>query len=203
MELQDVGTILFTGDSVTDCGRRTDPRAIGRGYVREVEQALGPAGPRVVNTGISGNRLVDLEERWTDDVVAHRAGLVSVLIGINDTWRRFDRGLESPVAEFEERYDRMLAALTGADGPRLVLVEPFVLPVSPDQEDWRPDVEERVEVVRRMAERWSAVLVPTYRELRKRAEEDGAAALADDGVHPTPAGHRAIAQLWLETVRDA
>jgi acyl-CoA thioesterase I len=200
MELQDVGTIVFTGDSVTDCGRRADPRGIGRGYVREIEQALGGPAPRIVNSGISGDRLVDLERRWPEDVVAHRAGVVSVLIGINDTWRRFDRGLPSPVPEFEARYDRMLAAL---DGPQLVLVEPFVLPVSPDQEDWRPDVDARIDVVHRLATRYAAVLVPADRELRKRADEVGAATLADDGVHPTDEGHRVLAEVWLETVRSA
>jgi len=204
MESQDAGLIVFTGDSVTDCGRRADPRGIGDGYVSMIEStvggALGPVAPRIVNTGISGDRLVDLERRWADDVVAHRAGLVSVLIGVNDTWRRFDRGLDSPPGEFEARYDRMLAALGGTS---LVLVEPFVLPVRPDQEDWREDLEERIAVVHRMAEKWSAVLVPADRELRKRAEEVGPATLADDGVHPTPEGHRVLARLWLETVRGA
>jgi acyl-CoA thioesterase I len=200
MDLQDVGTIVFTGDSVTDCGRRADPRGIGDGYVRLVDGALSPAAPRIVNTGISGNRLVDLEQRWADDVVGLRAGLVSVLIGVNDTWRRFDRRLESPLDEFEARYDRLLATL---DGTPLVLVEPFVLPVRPDQEDWRDDLEQRIAVVHRMAEKWSAVLVPADRELRKRAEEVGPATLADDGVHPTPEGHRLLAQLWLEAVRGA
>jgi acyl-CoA thioesterase I len=199
MELQDVGTIVFTGDSVTDCGRRADPRGIGDGYVRMIEQELGGPPPRIVNTGLSGDRLVDLERRWPDEVVAHHAGLVSVLIGINDTWRHFDRRLTSPVPEFEARYDRLLA---GLDGSRLVLVEPFVLPVMPDQEDWRPDVEERIRVVHRMAARHGAVLVPADRELRKLAEEVGAATLAADGVHPTPAGHRALAEVWLDTVRS-
>jgi lysophospholipase L1-like esterase len=200
MELQDVGTIVFTGDSVTDRGRRADPRGIGRGYVRMIEQELGEPSPRIVNTGLSGDRLVDLERRWPNDVVAHHAGLVSVLIGINDTWRRFDRGMPSPVPEFEARYDRLLTTL---DGPRLVLVEPFVLPVSPDQESWRPDVEERIAVVHRLAARHGAVLVTADRELRKRAEEVGAATLAADGVHPTDEGHRALAEVWLESVRTA
>jgi acyl-CoA thioesterase-1 len=205
MELQDIGTIVFAGDSVTDCGHRLDPRRIGTGYVSLVELALvelalGRGTPPIVNSGISGNRLVDLEQRWTDDVVAHDPGLVSVLIGVNDTWRRFDRGLPSPVPEFEARYNRLLATL---DGPRLVLVEPFVLPVRPDQEEWRPDVEERIAVVHRLAVRWSAVLVPADQELRKRAEEVGAATLAEDGVHPTPEGHRVLAELWLDAVRGA
>jgi acyl-CoA thioesterase I len=83
-------TVVFAGDSVTDCGRRTDPEGLGDGYVRDLWNDLGPQRPQIVNVGISGNRAVDLRERWATDVLAHEPDLVSVLIGINDTWRRYD-----------------------------------------------------------------------------------------------------------------
>ena len=49
-------TVVFAGDSVTDCGRRTDPDGLGGGYVRKVYDDLGERRPTIVNAGISGHR---------------------------------------------------------------------------------------------------------------------------------------------------
>jgi lysophospholipase L1-like esterase len=40
--------------------------------------------------------------------------------------------------------------------------------------------------------------VPLQSLLAAAAEEHGATALAEDGVHPTALGHRMIADAWLE-----
>src|SRR5690606_33528554 len=48
-------TILFTGDSITDAGRRTDPSGrLGAGYVRRIAELLRERrlDATVVNTGI-------------------------------------------------------------------------------------------------------------------------------------------------------
>jgi lysophospholipase L1-like esterase len=37
-------------------------------------------------------------------------------------------------------------------------------------------------------------------EFNRQAESVGAPTLADDGVHPTAAGHRLLAELWQRTV---
>jgi lysophospholipase L1-like esterase len=205
MQLEGVRTVVFAGDSVTDCGHTGDPpRHLGHGYVRLVDDALatmlGPSAPRVVNCGTGGNRLVDLERRWQTDVIARQPDVVSVLIGVNDTWRRYDRGMLSLTTEFEARYDRMLGALVDATHARLVLVEPFLVPVDDDQPAWRADLDPKIDAVHRLAEKWSATLVPADREMHERARVVGAAALADDGVHPTDLGHKVLADLWLDTV---
>ncbi|MGW2847325.1 SGNH/GDSL hydrolase family protein, partial [Streptomyces sp. NPDC001274] len=97
MHIKDTDTLLFIGDSITDAGRdRTDPASLGNGYVQEIARTLGERpdagpGPTVINRGISGHRVYDLEPRWTTDVVEHRPDVVTVKIGINDTWRRYAR----------------------------------------------------------------------------------------------------------------
>lgn len=189
--------LVFAGDSVTDSGRRDDPEGLGQGWVRLVADAHPAA--RVVNRGRGGDLLRDLEERWTADVLAHDPDVVTALIGVNDTWRRYDEGRTSPVDEFQARYDRMLAAAV-AGGARLVLVEPFVVPVTPQQRAWREDLDPRIEAVHRLAARWTAVLVRADAGMRRHAEQVGAAALAADGVHPTALGHRVLADLWLAAV---
>jgi acyl-CoA thioesterase-1 len=200
IQLEPGTTILFTGDSVTDCGRREDTRGhLGFGYVRAVAESPRTEGATIVNTGIGGDRIVDLERRWRADVLDHQADVVSILIGANDTWRRYDSGQETSAVQFEAGYRRLLDAVAAA-GSRLVLIEPFVLPVFEAQQAWRDDLDPKIEVVRRLAAGYGAILVPADVELTRQSSEVGAAALADDGVHPTELGHTRLAELWLDTV---
>lgn len=190
---------MFAGDSVTDCGRRTDPSGLGDGYVRELSDELGDRRPVIVNAGISGNRAADLAARWSADVLAHDPSLVSILIGINDTWRRYDENDPTTPEDFEASYRSLLDPLSCP----VVLMEPFLLPVKDGQEEWREDLDPKLEVVRKLAVEYGAILVPTDVELTKQAASVGAATLAGDGVHPTAAGHRALADLWRRYVLDA
>lgn len=195
------GSLVFAGDSVTDCGRREDPAGLGSGYVRELASTLVPRGVRVANAGVGGDRLADLGDRWEADVVARHPDHVSVLIGINDTWRLHDTGERSDHGAFAERYRLLLSALPSTT--RIVLLEPFVLPVTEDQERWRDDLDPRIEVVHLLAEEFGAVLVPIDAVLHRLARRLGAPALAADGVHPTERGHREIAAAWSRTVGAA
>jgi lysophospholipase L1-like esterase len=193
---------VFAGDSVTDCGRRTDPDGLGDGYVRNVYDdlsgRLGERRPAIVNAGISGNRAVDLAARWATDVLAHDPALVSILIGINDTWRRYDENDPTTPEAFEASYRELLDSLSCP----VVLMEPFLLPVKDGQEAWREDLDPKLDVVRKLAVEYGAILVPTQVELTRQSATAGAATLADDGVHPTAAGHRVLADLWRQYVLD-
>lgn len=194
-------TIVFAGDSVTDCGRRTDPAGLGNGYVKDLyDELAGPTRPRILNAGISGHRAVDLVARWETDVIAHAPDLVSILIGINDTWRRYDEDDPTSAEQFEASYRKLLDPLRAV---RLVLVEPFLVPVDDEQRGWREDLDPKLEVVRRLATEYGALLVPADVEFTARAAEVGPETLADDGVHPTAAGHRLLADLWLRTLNNS
>ena len=200
-------TIVFLGDSVTDCGRRAEHAPLGAGYVSIVAERMsrGGAAPRIVNAGVNGNRVRDLPPRLSEDVLSHRPDVVSIDIGVNDTWRRFDRDDETPSELFEAGYREVLDAL-GAAGLRsgsIVFVEPFLLPVREDQVVWRADLEPKIEVVRKLARESGGVLVPADTVMRAAAAAgaDGGAALAPDGVHPSPAGHEIIAGAWLDATQ--
>jgi acyl-CoA thioesterase-1 len=189
------GPILFIGDSVTDCGRRDDaPDYLGDGYVRMVAERI--PGRRVINVGISGNRVVNLRDRWHIDVVEQKPEILSVYIGINDTWRRYDDRDRTTTESFEADYRACLADLGSA--ATLVLVEPFVLPVTEEQEIWHEDLDGKRAVVSQLASEFGAGFVPLQSILAAAAEDHGAATLAPDGVHPTELGHRMIADAWLE-----
>ena len=201
-------TIVFLGDSVTDCGRRAEHAPLGDGYVSIVAERMSRDGaaPRIVNAGVNGNRVRDLPPRLAEDVLSHRPDVVSIDIGVNDTWRRFDRDDETPSELFEAGYREVLDAL-GAAGLRsgsIVFVEPFLLPVREDQVAWRADLEPKIEVVRKLAREAGGVLVPADTVMRAAAAAGaggGGAALAPDGVHPSRAGHEIIAGAWLDATQ--
>ncbi len=121
--LDDARIVAFAGDSVTDGGRRDDAgRGPGHGWVRTVADELAArpgATPRPVNSGASGNRLVD---------------------------RGVGMGHRPPLE--------------------------------------RPEIE----VIRRLAERWDAVLAPADREMWTRATRPTWAPRARRPL----AGHRAV-----------
>ncbi|MFD3654916.1 SGNH/GDSL hydrolase family protein [Streptomyces sp. NPDC058620] len=201
--------LLFIGDSITDAGRDyADPASLGSGYVREIARTFGAGGstgpgPTVINKGVNGHRVYDLESRWTTDVIDERPTVVTVKIGINDTWRRYDRGVVSPVDEFEASLDRVLTHTARKLAARLVVITPFLLPVTPDQEAWYEDLSPRTDAVLRTARAHGAQVVRADLLLPRAAEESGAAALAPDGVHPSPRGHELLADAWLTTVDSA
>jgi acyl-CoA thioesterase I len=189
------GPVLVIGDSVTDCGRRDDePDFLGDGYVRMVAARLPDR--RVINAGISGNRAIDLRDRWQIDVVEQKPDILSVYVGINDTWRRYDENDPTTAATFEANYRACLADVGAAS--TLILIEPFVLPVTAEQEHWHEDLDEKRAVVARLAAEFGAGFVPLQVLLAAQAEEHGASAIAADGVHPTELGHRMIADAWLD-----
>jgi acyl-CoA thioesterase-1 len=184
-------TVLFIGDSITDCDRRTDPTGLGNGYVRDLAYSPELSGVEVVNRGISGERARDLRARWEQDVLAEKPTLVSILVGINEVWRRFDSGDATSASDFERVY-RELLELSAAS--RLVLIEPFLLPVNPEQATWRDDLDEKRHVVRALAREFGAALVPADDALTALNDPHG---LAPDGFHPSDKGHRELARLWL------
>ncbi|MFD6176823.1 MULTISPECIES: SGNH/GDSL hydrolase family protein [unclassified Isoptericola] len=188
------GRLVFVGDSITDAGRdRGDAASLGDGYVSLVARAL--PGAEVVNVGVAGDRAVDVEARWERDVAPSAPDILTVYVGVNDTWRRFDSDDATSAEAFETTYRRLLDRVPGT--PRLVLVEPFLLPVRDDQLGWLEDLDGKRDVVARLAAESGAALVPLHSLLTRAAGAAGAAALAPDGVHPAPPASRIIADAWL------
>ncbi len=183
--------IVFAGDSVTDCERHSTPDGLGDGYVRVLAEHPRLQGRRVVNRGVSGNRAQDLRARWRADVLDESPDVVSIFVGINEVWRRFD--CDDPTSD--EQYETELRALVEPlAGARLVFIEPFLLPKDEEQQRWTEELAGKIRVVRALAADYGALLVPL--DLAMKAA--GAAAdLAPDGVHPNAAGHQLIAETWL------
>jgi len=205
MRLEKHSVVLLQGDSITDAGRsRTDDNDLGGGYAGMVAAWVSAAWPeqhvRFVNRGISGNRAKDLRARWQSDCLDLRPDLVSIMIGINDTWRHYDSNDPTSAEAFETSCRSILKDVRGKLDAQIVLCEPFLLPVPPDRAAWRVDLDPKIAVVRKLAREFEATLVPLDGIFAQASTRREPAFWAPDGVHPTPAGHALIAQAWLRAV---
>lgn len=197
--------VLFQGDSITDCGRARDNACdLGRGYANFIASWILAKHPDTgldfVNRGIGGDRIYDLETRWTEDCILLQPDLISILVGINDTWRRYDRNIISSVSDFEAAYRRILDRVRTETTAKLIILEPFLLHVPAERGEWREDLDPRIEAVRKIATDYDAVYISLDNLFAEAAQRREPAFWAADGVHPTQPGHALIAQAWLSAV---
>lgn len=202
--------ILFQGDSITDCGRNRDadtgPNSrfgLGQGYaLLAATELLGarPAdGLRFFNRGISGNRIVDLYARILSDTINLKPDILSILIGVNDTWHGKQHSNGVSVPKYARVYREFLLEVRAAlPGVKFVLCEPFVLRCGVVGDDWIEEIDQRREVVAELSREFDAVLVPFQSVFDAAVKTAPPEYWAADGVHPSPAGHHIMAQCWLE-----
>lgn len=204
-QIQDNARILFQGDSITDHNRsRTDLSDLGSGYALMTAGWFSALYPQkrvtFTNRGISGNRVVDLLARWDADCIALQPTWVSILIGVNDMWRRYDSNDPTSVSDFEINYRRLLETTVAQLNPTIILCEPFLLPVYEQQRSWREDIDPKIEVVRKLSREFNTILIPLDTLFAEAAQQREAAYWLPDGVHTSPAGAALIAQAWLKAV---
>lgn len=197
--------VLFQGDSITDAGRdRSNPNDLGTGYPLMTAGLIGMSHPemniKLLNRGISGHRVKDLQERWQEDCLDLKPTWVSVYIGINDCWRRYDAKDPTSVEQFKAGYRELLKQTKETLDANLILLEPFVLPYPEDRKAWREDLDPKIHAVRELAAEFNALLVPLDGLFAAAAARREPAYWAPDGVHPSPAGHALIARAWMETM---
>ncbi len=198
-------TVLFQGDSITDAGRfREDTFHLGSGYASLAASWFTAAFPHMnvsfLNRGISGNRIGDLLRRWQEDCIELQPDIVSILIGINDCWRRYDQHDPTTLSDFKNRYRRLLEWTQNDLDVHLVLMEPFVLPIPEDRKQWRDDLDPKIHAVRELAREFNATFVSLDGVFAQAAAQQPMSIWAPDGVHPTMAGHALIAQQWLRAL---
>ncbi|ALV21796.1 SGNH/GDSL hydrolase family protein [Carnobacterium antarcticum] len=211
MELKKEATILFIGDSITDANRRReDPTDLGYGYPLLVAAALLERYPELnlslVNRGIDGNKITDLANRWEEDCLALDPDIVSILIGINDTWHNVGTeafGTQESIDRFEFYYRILLQTVKERTNAQIILMEPFVLPHPIYRKEWRIDLNSRIQVIRKLAKEYETDFVALDERLNALGMKQSYAYwTGQDGVHPTLAGHAVIAKAWLEQLEN-
>ena len=118
-------TILFQGDSITDCGRIRDSRSgvlmkalikfskrtpLGNGYPSLVAKELG-SNFAFVNRGVGGDRVPDVYARIVRDIIKIKPDYMSILVGVNDIWHGFDFDNETGTKLLEKVYNIIIEEL--------------------------------------------------------------------------------------------
>ena len=211
MLFEEKDTILFIGDSISDYERKRPVgeglfNAWGRSYVADAASLLScmypELGLRLINMGISGNQIRDLDARWDSDVLAHHPQWVSVLIGINDVWRQFDSPQmpeqHVPLDEFEKTYERLVEkTLPSVKG--LILMTPYFM--EPNRSDpMRARMDEYGRAVRQVAEKYHQTFVDLQTAWDQLFRHMHPCNIAWDRIHPNQIGCMYIAKQFLKAV---
>lgn len=211
--LNDNDVILFQGDSITDWGRdksksqANDPSALGNGYVIHTAGSLLTKYPKkslqLYNKGISGNKVYQLAERWDADCIALKPTVVSIHIGVNDFWHTLTSGytgtIETYIADYKKLLDRTQKALPGV---RFVIGEPFAVKgVRAVDDKWYPAFDAYRQAAKDIAAQYNAPFIPYQAIFDKALETAPGSYWTTDGVHPSIAGAKLMAEGWIDTVK--
>lgn len=192
--------ILFQGDSVTDCGRnRADMHDLGPGYPHYAAQLIREAMPgaalEFINKGVSGDRTGNLLNRWQADAIDLAPDLISILIGINDTWRAFDSNDPTPAEVYEDNYRRLLTDLKQHTKAKILMLEPFLMHTTPSEKaEFHPDLDLKIQAARRLAREFADAYVPLDGLFAAACVGVEPSHWAGDGIHPTADGAQFIAR---------
>ena len=199
-------TMLFIGDSITDCGRRGAEAPLGSGYVSlfaEMATARYPeCAIQYINKGIDGNKVSDLVERWRDDVLFHEPDRLSIKIGINDLHSHL-RGFEGAVSPelFAELYDEVLAVTQQELGCPVVLLTPFYISRDQSGQTLQSQVLELlpryIETVEALSEKYGTRLVRLQEVFAQQLAHREADVFCPEPVHPNRGGHLVIAEALM------
>ena len=206
--------VLFQGDSITDGRRNREAKdanhaqGLGNGYAFLVaSQMLGSqAGSnwKFYNRGISGNKVYQLEERWSEDAITLKPDVISILIGVNDYWHMLKHGYEGTLEKYEKDYRALLVRTTAAlPQVKLIVGEPFAIKggTAIEEDLWFPEFDAYRAAAKRIALDFNAVFIPYQKIFDKALVNGGPQYWCPDGVHPSLAGSYLMAKHWIKALK--
>ena len=201
-------TLLFQGDSITDADRcRESDEYMGSGYASMTAGKIGmnyPGQYRILNRGISGNRSCDLYARVKADIINLKPDILTILIGVNDTWHELAHNNGVSVERYEDLLNMLICDVKKAlPNIKIVLLEPFVMLGSGTgnyYEAFAEDVKKRQHVCEKVAQKHGLPYVLLQKKLEDLAARCSSEYVLYDGVHPTFAGHAVISEALYEAL---
>ena len=198
--------ILFQGDSITDAGRdRRNYHDMGGGYPKFASAMIAEAHPEIdfefINFGISGNRTGQLFDRLYPDAIAFKPDVISILIGINDIWHRYNWDMVTTTDEqIELNYRCILERLKRDTDAKIMILSPYLLDCD-DKDELREDLKTVLPIVRKLAQEYADVYVPLdelFDEALKTQPEPRF--YSGDGVHPNANGAEFIGKHYAKAI---
>jgi len=204
--------ILFQGDSITDAGRNRevkDPNnqnALGGGYAFLAAADLLNKFPaknlNIYNKGISGNKVYQLAERWQNDCLDLKPAVLSILIGVNDYWHKHNGNYDGTVEIYEKDFRALLRRTKEAlPETKLIICEPFaVLGCKAVDGTWFPEFDLYRVAARKLAGEFDTIFIPYHDIFANASKVAPPTYWTADGVHPSVAGAKLMAEAWLKYV---
>ena len=207
-------TILFQGDSITDAGRDrsgyypNNLRGMGSGYVYQIVAELLAQHPgdevKCYNRGISGNKVYQLADRWSDDCLNLNPQILSILIGVNDYWHTLSSGYQGTPEVFDKDLRALLQRTQEAiPGIKLILGEPFAVKggtaITPEWSEGFPPYQK---IIRQIATDFNAAFVPYQSVFDDALNKAPVTHWCPDGVHPSIAGAYLMKDAWLKAFKQ-
>jgi acyl-CoA thioesterase-1 len=189
--LQKGNVIVAIGDSITASG----------GYLRDSDAALGDLYPtlklpKMINTGISGQKAEDLVERFQRDVVDRKPTVVSISIGINDVAHRLGAPHDENVLKAYKQNVAKMVGMAQSKGIKVILLTPTLIEENPAAEGNKRLVR-YVDAMKRVAVEKKCGLVDLHvmflEALKHKPANMKGNWLTTDGVHMGPLGDAVIA----------
>ena len=199
--------ILFQGDSITDAGRnREDYHELGNGYpkyaAKYITEYFDGMDFEFIDLGISGDQTINLVERLQKDFIDIQPDIVSILIGVNDTWHRAADKSWLDNAKYEENYRTVLEAIKTKTNAKIVILEQFLLPAE-DKAFFREDLDPKIQITRKLAREYADLFIPLDGILAAACCNTDYRVFSEDGVHPTPGeGSDFIGRIYADYVSE-
>ena len=190
--------VAFLGDSLTKQGGKPN------GYVTLFKNGLAEHGLEdvdVINAGIGGHKVPDLQKRLDKDVLQHKPTYVVIYIGINDVWHS-SKGKGTSPEDYEAGLKDLIARILAA-GAKTILCTPSVIGEKAEGANPLDSMLEQFSAISRKvaAETGTPLLdlrtafTDHLKNLNPDDKEKGV--LTRDGVHFNDVGNRFVADQML------
>lgn len=200
--------IVCIGDSITAADRNlSDPADLGNGYVKmtcaKLKLLLLDTEITVVNKGVIGSTVADLLARVQTDVIDEQPDVVILECGINDVRHAIDSDEEFNSIQFKCVYEELVHKIKST-GAKLIILEPFVIKVSPDKLRYRKLLDAAIEAIEDVAYRVADATVHLDEIFNGICDSDpvDAKKWSEDGIHPTHRASRHIANIVIAKIQN-
>ena len=192
--------IIFFGDSITEAG------ALFGGFIQRIATYLQDEDIAhkydLVGMGKRGNKVTDLQERLSRDILERGCDMVVMYIGVNDVWHKFTHNTGTDVETFEQVYSAIVERIKSAY-IKLILCTPAVIGEKIQQTNIADiELEKVCAIIRKIASDYDLPLVDlrktfTQYLLEKNIENMESGILTSDGVHLNEKGNQMVAnEIW-------
>lgn len=197
--------ILFQGDSVTDVLRsREDLNDLGNGYVKFIDEILRSKNIpcKILNRGVSGDTSNLMLKRWNEDTINLKPDIINILIGVNDTWRRYDSNCVTSSKDFKDTYTKILDVTLEKTNAKIILCMPFILEFDDFMKEMKyDDLVFKQEIIRELSIKYNLPLFDFQKILDCALQKSEISELVMEGIHPCEKGHRILAEYWINEIK--